>query len=120
MIKAIKFCSIPVDDQDRALDFYTSKLGFVVATDQEMGPQRWIELRIPGADTRLVLYTTPGQEDRIGTFASLAFVADNVEATYKEMAAKGVEFTQKPKTEPWGTSAIFRDSEGNSFVIGTK
>ena len=49
MIKAIKFCSIPVADQDRALDCYTSKLGFVVATDQEMGPQRWIELGIPGA-----------------------------------------------------------------------
>ena len=120
MIKSIKFCSIPVADQDRALDFYTSKLGFVVATDQEMGPQRWIELRIPGADTRIVLFTPPGHEDRIGTFASISFVADDVERTYKELSAKGVEFMQPPKTEPWGTSAIFKDSEGNSFVMGTK
>ena len=120
MIKAIKFCSIPVADQDRALDFYTSKLGFVVATDQEMGPQRWIELRIPGADTRIVLFTPPGQEDRIGTFAAIAYVTDNVETTYKELTAKGVEFLQKPTTEPWGTSAVFKDSEGNSFALSTK
>ena len=120
MIKAIKFCSIPVADQDRALDFYTSKLGFVVATNQEMGPQRWIEVRIPGADTRIVLFTTPGHEDRIGTFAGISFVTDNVEATYKELLAKGVEFLQKPKTEPWGTSAVFKDSEGNSFALSTK
>jgi catechol 2,3-dioxygenase-like lactoylglutathione lyase family enzyme len=58
MIKAIKFASIPVRDQDRALNFYTAKLGFAVATDQSFGDgQRWIELRIPGADTRVVLFT---------------------------------------------------------------
>ncbi|WP_419862415.1 hypothetical protein [Candidatus Palauibacter sp.] len=43
------------------------KLGFRVVTDQPLGEQRWIELRIPGADTRVVLYTPPGQEDRVGT-----------------------------------------------------
>lgn len=120
MIKGIKFCSISVADQDRALDFYTTKLGFAVATDQAMGPQRWIELRIPGADTRVVLFTPPGQEDRIGTFASLAYWTDNVEKTYNDLVAKEVEFSQKPKTESWGTSAIFKDSEGNSFALGTK
>ena len=45
MIKAMKFASIPVKDQQRALEFYTRKLGFQVMTDQAMGPgQRWIEL----------------------------------------------------------------------------
>lgn len=43
------------------------KLGFRVVTDQPLGEQRWIELRIPGADTRVVLYTPPGREDRVGT-----------------------------------------------------
>ena len=47
MITHLKFMSIPVADQDRALKFYTEKLGFKVATDQEMGPgRRWIELRL--------------------------------------------------------------------------
>jgi catechol 2,3-dioxygenase-like lactoylglutathione lyase family enzyme len=50
MIKSIKFGSIPVRDQDRALKFYTEKLGFNIQTDQPMGEQRWIELGIPGAE----------------------------------------------------------------------
>ena len=50
MIKQIKFVSIPVADQNRALDFYTEKLGFTIITDQPFDEkQRWIELRIPKA-----------------------------------------------------------------------
>jgi len=121
MIKAIKFAGVPVRDQDRALAFYTQKLGFAVATDQPFGGgQRWIELRIPGAETRLVLFTPPGHEDRIGTFTSLSFVADDVEKTYTELAARGVEFTAPPKKERWGTSAMFKDPDGNSFVLSSK
>ena len=121
MITQIKFVSVPVHNQDRALDFFTSKVGFKVATDQHYGKgQRWIELKIPGAETRLVLFTPPGQEDRIGTFAPLSFTCDNVQKTYEDLKAKGVEFVQEPKTEPWGTSAIMKDPDGNQYVIGTK
>jgi predicted enzyme related to lactoylglutathione lyase len=121
MIRAVKFVGIPVADQDRAITFYTEKLGFAVATDQEMGGgQRWIELRIPGAETKVVLFTPPGHEDRIGGFVNMAYMADDVERTYHEMVARGVEFTQPYKVEPWGASAIFKDPDGNQFVIGTK
>ena len=49
MIKAVKFVSIPVKDQNQALDFYTKKLGFTIMTDQPFdGKQRWIELGING------------------------------------------------------------------------
>src|SRR5437867_4138096 len=75
MIKAIKFVSVPVRDQDRALAFYTGKLGLQVVTDQPFDDrQRWIELRIGGADTRLVLFTPHGHEERIGSFVDFAFV----------------------------------------------
>lgn len=120
MIKAIKFVSIPTRDQDRALAFYTGKLGFRVVTDQPFGEQRWIELRIPGAETGLVLFTPPGQEDRIGGFMNMSFVTDDVQKTYEELSARGVEFVQPPKVEQWGTSALFRDPDGNTFVLGTK
>lgn len=57
MITQIKFVSIPVRDQNRALDFYTDKLGFTIITDQPFNEkQRWIELRIPKAETRGVVY----------------------------------------------------------------
>ena len=117
----LKFAGIPVKDQDRALAFYRDTLGFKVATDQPMGPgQRWIEMRIGGAETKIVLFTPTGHEERIGTFFNGSFQVDNVEKTYEELKAKGVEFTQEPKSEQWGTFAIFKDSEGNQLLIGTK
>ena len=119
MITQIKFASIAVSDQQRALDFYTQKLGFKVITDQEFGPgMRWIELRIANADTKVVLFSPPGKEP--GGFQSIVFQTDNVQKTYDELKARGVEFTQEPKTESWGTSAMFKDSEGNIFLLGTK
>ncbi|MGH8165036.1 MAG: VOC family protein, partial [Rhodanobacteraceae bacterium] len=68
MITQIKFVSIPVADQNRALDFYTEKLGFTIITDQPFDKkQRWIDLRIPKAETRLVLFTPEGVEKRVGS-----------------------------------------------------
>jgi len=120
MIKQVKFVSIPVHDQDRALAFYTQKMGFRVTTDSPMGPdQRWIELAIPRAQTGIVLFTAPGQEAWIGGFMNMSFQCDDVVATYHELKAAGVEFVKEPKVEPWGTSAIFKDSEGNQFVLST-
>src|SRR5262249_10350007 len=120
MIKAIKFASVPVRDQDRALEFYTGKLGFRVITDSPFNEtQRWIELGIPRADTKLVLFTAPGQEQMIGGFMNVTFMADDVEATAAELKAKGVEFVQEPQKADWGTAAIFRDVDGNKFVLST-
>ena len=122
MIKGIKFASIPVKDQDKALTFYTTALGFAIATDQPMGPgqQRWIELKIPGADTRVVLFTADGHEDRIGTFTGVSFTTDNVDKTHADYVARGVEFSEGPTKQPWGTYAIFKDVDGNQFVLSQK
>jgi catechol 2,3-dioxygenase-like lactoylglutathione lyase family enzyme len=121
MIKAVKFASIPVRDQDRALRFYTEALGFQVATDQPFDDrQRWIELRIPGADTRLVLFTPDGHEGRVGTFSNVTFLADDVVRTYHELAARGVEFLGEPEVAAWGTAARFKDPEGNTFVLSSR
>jgi predicted enzyme related to lactoylglutathione lyase len=122
MIKGIKFVTIPVADQARALAFYTEKLGFMIATDQAMGPsgQRWIELRIPGAETLVSLFTPDELRDRVGTFVPLSLWADDVEGTYKTLSARGVEFLAPPKVEPWGTSVMFKDSEGNRLHLGSR
>ena len=121
MIKGIKFASVPVADQERALKFYTEKLGFHVLTDQPFDEgRRWIELGIPGAPTRLVLFTPDEHRDRVGTFSHVTFVADDVQQTYEEMVERGVEFVQPPQTQDWGTAAIFRDSEENVFVVSSR
>jgi predicted enzyme related to lactoylglutathione lyase len=121
MITHVKFVGIPTSDQDRALAFYTEKLGFKVLTDQPFGEnQRWIELTIGGAQTGVVLFTPDGHEDRIGTFFNGSIACDNVEKTYEELTAKGVEFVSAPKKEPWGTFAKFKDPDGNQFVLSSR
>jgi len=120
MIKGIKFASIPVRDQDKALDFYTKKLGFKIITDSPFnGTQRWIELGLQRSETKLVLFTGEGQEQMIGGFMNVTFMAADVEATAKELKARGVEFVQDPQKADWGTAAIFRDVDGNQFVLST-
>jgi predicted enzyme related to lactoylglutathione lyase len=120
MIKQIKFVSIPVRDQNRTLDFYTGKLGFTIITDQPFDEkQRWIELRIPKAETRVVLFTPEGEEKRIGSFMNMSYTCDEIDKTYEELRQRGVEFEGPPQTQPWGTSAMFKDSEGNRFVLSS-
>jgi len=121
MIKRIKFLGIAVREQDRALAFYTEKLGFRILTDQQFSEkQRWIELSIPGADTGIVLFTPEGHEDRIGTFVNTSWEVDNIDRTYGELQGKGVEFTGPPQKQPWGTFIIMKDSEGNQIVLSSR
>ncbi len=120
MIKSVKLTSIPVHDQKRALEFYTDKLGFSIITDQKFDDkQRWIELGLPGAQTRIVLFTPTEHEDRIGTFSGITFHADDVVKTHKELRAKGVQFLHPPKKEAWGTYTLFKDLDGNQFCLSS-
>jgi predicted enzyme related to lactoylglutathione lyase len=116
MIKHLKFAGIPTSDQDRALAFWTQKMGFQVMTDQPMGTQRWIELGLPGAETRIVLFTPDDQKDRIGTFWNGSFHCDDVEHTHRQLAARGVDI-DSPEKQPWGSFARFRDPDGNIFIL---
>jgi len=116
MIRQLKFVSIPTRDQEKALAFWTEKMGFKVATDQSMGSQRWIELTIPGAQTGVVLFTPEGQEDRIGTFFNGSFQCDDVDFTYRQLNERGVDISP-PEKQPWGSFCRFRDPDGNSFIL---
>lgn len=121
MIKKLKFVGIPTADQDRALAFWTEKIGFRVVTDQPMGEgKRWIELSIPGAESGIVLFTPEGHENRIGSFFNGSFGCDDVEHTYRQLKERGVEFQEEPTKQHWGSYAIFKDPDGNSFVLGSK
>ncbi|HEX4382624.1 MAG TPA: VOC family protein [Myxococcales bacterium] len=121
MIKNVDLVTIPVKDQKRALAFYTEKLGFTVFTDKPFNDQqRWIELKIGGAQTKVVLFTPPGQESRAGGFTGLTLACDDLDQTYEELVKRGVEFVSPPRKEPWGSMAMLKDSEGNQFVVSAK
>jgi len=99
MIRGVKFVSVPVVDQDRALAFYTERLGFRVAT--------------------VVLFRMDeGQQP--GGFMNMSLWTDDVRTTAKTLKERGVEFVAEPKKEEWGVSAIFKDSEGNRFVLSSR
>ncbi|MBS0629241.1 MAG: VOC family protein [Verrucomicrobia bacterium] len=119
MISGVKHVSIPVKNQDKALKFYTEKLGFEVLMDAEFDSQRWIELKIPGGETQVVLFTPEGHEDRVGTFSNIVFMSDDIQNTVKELRAKGVKFTKDLTEEHWGTYALFEDAEGNTFCLSS-
>jgi predicted enzyme related to lactoylglutathione lyase len=120
MITQLKFVGIPTRDQTRALKFYTEKLGFEVSTDQIFDEkQRWIELRIANSPTRVVLFTPDGHESRIGTFFNGSFACDDVQATYRQLSARGVTFLSEPQKQPWGEFATFKDPDGNQFVLSS-
>lgn len=120
MIRNVKLVSIPVTDQKRALEFYTKKLGFTVYTDQPFSEdQRWIEMKIGGSDTKVVLFTPEAHKAWIGGFSNITFTCDDVEKTYLEMRERGVEFTEPPKKQPWGTFALFKDPDGTTFCLSS-
>lgn len=121
MLKFVKFAELPVIDQDRALSFYTEKLGLRVVQDSPYKEGwRWIELAIPGAETRILL--TAQQGEMKSDTPRLVIISDDVDAAYRKLSANGVVFTKEPTTAPWNSGQRFaqlRDSEGNGIVIST-
>jgi predicted enzyme related to lactoylglutathione lyase len=100
--------------------FLHGKLGFTIITDQPFDEkQRWIELRVPKAETRIGLFTAEGDAGRIGTMMNMSYACDDIQKTYEELTKRGVEFEGPPQKQPWGTYAMFKDSEGNRFVVSS-
>jgi uncharacterized glyoxalase superfamily protein PhnB len=123
-----------VHDQDEALAFYTEKLGMEVRADvtlAEMGNFRWLTVGPAGQDDiAIVLMAIPGPpvlsdeaaaqvRDLMGKgFAGTVFLTtDDCRASYEELKARGVEFTEAPEERPYGIDSGFRDPSGNSFRL---
>lgn len=121
MLKFVKFAELPVADQDRALNFYTEKLGLQVAQDAPYKEGwRWIELAVPGAETRIMLTQQTAEPN--SDMPRLVFISDDVDATYRKLSARGVTFTKQPSKAPWNPGQTFAqlcDSEGNGIIITT-
>jgi catechol 2,3-dioxygenase-like lactoylglutathione lyase family enzyme len=123
-----------VHDQDEALAFYTEKLGMEVRVDAtlpELGNFRWLTVGPTGQpDFAIVLMAIPGPPvmdpetaDEVRTlmakgFAGTVFLTtDDCHASYEELKARGVEFTEQPEERPYGIDSGFRDPSGNSLRL---
>jgi catechol 2,3-dioxygenase-like lactoylglutathione lyase family enzyme len=138
MIK-IANAQVWVNDQDEALDFYTKKLGMEVRADvtlpavetPEVGDFRWLTVGPAGQpDVAIVLMAIPGppmmDEDTVAQlrelmakgFAGTIFLTtENCQASYEELKARGVEFSEAPEERPYGIDSGFRDPSGNPIRL---
>jgi catechol 2,3-dioxygenase-like lactoylglutathione lyase family enzyme len=123
-----------VHDQDEALAFYTEKLGMEVRSDvtlPELGDFRWLTVAPPGQDDfAIVLMAIPGppvmdaatvNEVRAlmakGFAGTVFLTTDDCQASYEELSARGVEFSELPEERPYGIDAGFRDPSGNNLRL---
>jgi catechol 2,3-dioxygenase-like lactoylglutathione lyase family enzyme len=121
----IGITSVYVDDQARALDFYTSVLGFEKRTDLPIGDDRWLTVAPPG-QTEVELLLEPSHHPAVAPYRDalggdgiplLMLFTDDVEADVSRLKQAGVEFTQEPLTMGAVTTAVFDDTCGNLVVL---
>lgn len=128
-ITSVLIKSVPVLDQDEALDFYTTHLGFEVHDDIDLGFMRWLTVALPGGGVQLLLELVGGpQHDpdtaaqvrelvTKGALGGLFLTSSDVHATYAALLAAGVEITQEPVEQPYGTDFGLRDPFGNHIRV---
>ena len=130
----IAYAGVWVHDQDEALAFYTEKLGWEVRADvtvAELGNFRWLTVGPVGQpDVAVVLNAIPdppvmdaGAAEQVrslmakGWAGNVLLTTDDVQASYEELAARGVEFVEEPEERPYGIDSAFRDPSGNQFRL---
>ncbi|MFF5987230.1 VOC family protein [Prauserella flavalba] len=131
MFTRISIHSVPVLDQQEALNFYVGKLGFEVSSDVDLGFMRWLTVALPSDPDRQLLLEVPGPpalsdevaaqvrdlvtKGALGTAAILN--TDDCQQTYETLRARGVEFTEEPTKQPYGIDCALRDPFGNHLRI---
>jgi len=122
----IKLTSVHVDDQEKALRFYTDVLGFVKKADFSQGPFRWLTVVSPedpdGTELQLALNDNPAAKAyqqamfQQGQPAAM-FFTDDVQADYERMNARGAEFTMPPTDVTGSKIAMLNDTRGNLIQV---
>jgi catechol 2,3-dioxygenase-like lactoylglutathione lyase family enzyme len=122
----INLASVFVDDQDKALSFYTETLGFVKKTEMPAGEFKWLTVVSPEDPDGVELVLEPSDHPAVKPFKD-AIVADgipytsfavaDVQAEYERLSARGVKFLQKPTSMGPVTTAVFDDTCGNLIQI---
>ena len=124
----INLTSVLVDDQAKALEFYTDVLGFEKKTDLPTGDSRWLTVVSPEDPDGVELLLEPDSHPAAGPFKRAlvadgipftSFAVDDVAAEYARLEAAGVAFTQPPTAMGPVTTAVFDDTCGNLIQIAS-
>lgn len=122
MITRVHSATIPVTDQDRALDFYVNVLGWEKVTEWPMGPgMRFITVRPAEGSAEISLGSLdwlPEGWGTIGGHTGIGLEAEDVEETYRVLSERGVRFKGPVEEAPWGGKMVwFYDLDDNEFLI---
>jgi predicted enzyme related to lactoylglutathione lyase len=124
MIRGINQVLLEVEDQDRALAFWTGPMGFELVQDAPYGnDDRWLEVRTPDKAVVVVLSRRKRERPTVPPelpTSNLFFYCDDLGRTYDELRARGVEFPQPPVRQSWGWWSMFEDQEGNRFALAPR
>jgi len=124
----ITLVTLVVTNQSRSLEFFTEKVGFEKKTDiTPTGGSRWVTVAPKGQDLELSLWQVgsavdPSQKELATSWSParsppIVLVVSDCRREHQEMSARGVEFLTEPFDHPWGTSATFKDPDGNLFSL---
>ena len=118
--------SVFVDDQRKALDFYTNVLGFQKKRDIPLGAASWLTVVSPEQPDGTELLLEPSDHPAVGPYKTAlvedgipatSFAVDDVQAEFDRLQSKGVRFTQEPTQMGGVTTAVFDDTCGNLIQI---
>jgi catechol 2,3-dioxygenase-like lactoylglutathione lyase family enzyme len=121
--------SIFVDDQEKALQFYTEQLGFIKKTEIPLGEAKWLTVVAPNDPEGPELLLEPDTHPAVGPFKRAlledgipfaSFAVEDVRAEYERLNAAGVRFTQPPAAMGPVTTAVLDDTCGNLIQIAQK
>jgi predicted enzyme related to lactoylglutathione lyase len=122
----IKVMSLYVDDQEKALHFYTEVLGFTKKADFSNGPYRWLTVASPedpdGTELQLALNNNPAAKTYQQAIfqqnqPAAMFFTDDVKADHERIKARGAVFTMPPTDVPGSTIAMLNDTCGNLIQL---
>lgn len=125
----INMTSVLVDDQDKALQFYTNVLGFVKKTDIPLGEARWLTVVSPEQPEGTELLLEPDEHPAAKPFKQAlvedgipftSFAVDEVHKEFERLRSLGVQFTQEPVEAGPVTTAVFDDTCGNLIQIASQ
>lgn len=114
MITHLKYASLPCMNLPVALKFWTERVGFI--HNRDLAGENWAELRIANSETVVVLWQRPAPAT-VGVTA--AFACDDLHATQKQLKSRGVDVTEV-RREGANEFAVFKDPDGNQYVLGSR
>ena len=116
--------SLLVPDYDAGIAFYVDTLGFDLAQDTDLGDgKRWVLVTPPGGQTHILLARAADPRqilaigDQFGGRVGLFLHTDDFSTDHAAMIAAGIHFEEEPRTEPYGTVAVWRDPFGNRWDL---